>query len=83
MQGQCGGCCLRTAILKYLTMKRNQNLDSIGKKARLASGKLNCTECPAKAKCTPVVFDVCTYAFDVGFRKGYNQRKREMQCKKS
>lgn len=23
MQGQCGGCCLRTAILKYLTMKRN------------------------------------------------------------
>ena len=38
---------------------------------------------PGKSKVHPNVFDVCTYVFDEGFRKGYNQRKREEKCKKN
>lgn len=58
-------------------MKQYKDLDKIGKKARLASGKINCEECPAKAKCNLLVFDVCTHVFEVGYRKGYNQHKRD------
>ena len=64
-------------------MKPYKDLDSIGKKARMSSGKINCEKCPMKAKCNLLVFDVCTYAFEEGFRKGYNQRKKEEKCKKS
>jgi hypothetical protein len=58
-------------------MKPYCDLDATGKKARMASGKINCDKCPAKAKCDPLTFDVCTYVFEEGFRKGYNQRKKE------
>jgi hypothetical protein len=58
-------------------MKPYCDLDATGKKARKASGKINCEKCPAKAKCDLLTFDVCTYVFEEGFRKGYNQRKRE------
>ena len=54
-----------------------REFDALGKKARIASGKINCEQCPAKAKCNPLTFDVCTYVFEQGFRKGYNQYKRE------
>lgn len=64
-------------------IKPYKELDSIGKKARKAAGRLNCEKCPMKAKCYPLVFDVCTYVFEEGFRKGYNQRKREEKCKKN
>lgn len=64
-------------------MEPYKQLDSIGKKARKAAGRLNCKKCPLKAKCTPIVFDVCTYVFDEGFRKGYNLRKKEEKCKKN
>ena len=64
-------------------IKPYKELDSIGKKARKAAVRLNCEKCPMKAECTPVVFDVCTYVFEEGFRKGYNQRKREEKCKKN
>ena len=59
------------------SMKPYCDLDSLGKKARKASGKINCDKCPAKRKCDLLTFDVCTYVFEDGFRKGYNQRKRE------
>ena len=53
------------------------DLDATGKKARNASGKINCDKYPAKVKCDLLTFDVCTYVFEEGFRKGYNTRKRE------
>lgn len=58
-------------------MKPYCDLDALGKKARKASGKINCEKCPAKVKCDLLTFDVCTYVFEEGFRKGYNQRKKE------
>ena len=58
-------------------MKHYYDLDALGKKARRASGKINREKCPAKVKCDLLTFDVCTYVFEEGFRKGYNQRKRE------
>jgi hypothetical protein len=64
-------------------MKPYCDLDATGKKARKALGKINCEKCPAKAKCDLLTFDVCTYVFEEGFRKGYNQRKREGKCKRS
>lgn len=60
---------------KYFCMKLYCDLDALGKKARKAN--INCNKCPMKAKCDQPTFDVCTYAFEEGFRKGYNQRKRE------
>jgi hypothetical protein len=62
-------------------MKPYCDLDALGKKARKASGKINCEKCPAKAKCDLLTFDVCTYAFEEGYRKGYNQRKKEGKCR--
>lgn len=64
-------------------MKPYCDLDATGKKARNAWGKINCDKCLAKGKCDLLTFDVCTYVFEEGFRKGYNQRKREEKCKKS
>lgn len=64
-------------------IKPYKDLDSVGKKARMAAGKLNCEKCPMKAKCNLLIFDVCTYAFEEGFRKGYNTHKREKKCKKN
>lgn len=58
-------------------MKPYCDLDATGKKARRASGKIKCDKCPAKAKCDLLTFDVRTYAFEEGYRKGYNQRKKE------
>ena len=57
-------------------MKPYCDLDAIGKKARRASGKINCDKCPAKAKCDLLTFDVCTYAFEEGYRKGYTNVRR-------
>ena len=68
---------------RYFGMKPYCDLDATGKKARKASGKINCKKCPAKRKCDLLTFDVCTYVFEEGFRKGYNQRKREEKCKRS
>ena len=65
-------------ILKQeIKMRPYCDLDALGKKARKVSGKINCKKCPAKAKCDFLTFDVCTYVFEEGFRKGYNTRERE------
>ena len=64
-------------------MKPYCDLDSLGKKARRANGRINCEKCPMHARCTDMVMEVCAYVFEHGYRAGYNQRKREEKCKKS
>lgn len=64
-------------------IKLYKDLDTISRKARVAGGKLNCEKCPMKARCNLLIFDVCTYAFTEGFRKGYNKRKKEEKCKRA
>lgn len=59
-------------------MKPYCDLDSLGKKARIAWTKSRCGRCPFGGKCNDVIImEVCARAFERGYRAGYNGRKRE------
>lgn len=62
-------------------MKPFVDLDSLGKKARKASGRIRCDKCPAYTICrtNTVMHETCTYIFEHAYRSGYNQRKKEEQ----
>lgn len=58
-------------------IKKFKELDSIGRKARQASMRQRCCVCQFAQSCTLAMSDVCTVAYEKGFRRGYIQRKEE------
>lgn len=65
------------SIKEEMIMRPFQDLDSLGKKARIASGRIRCDKCPLCQRCNDLTFEACTYIFEHGYRAGYNRRKKE------
>lgn len=58
-----------------------RDLDSLGKKARESSARLNCEKCPIYGRCNTTIMDACDYIYITAFKRGYNKRKQEQKKK--
>lgn len=63
-------------------MKKYNELNSLEKKARTSSGRINCEKCPMFRRCNVVMMDACDYIYITAFKKGYNTHKKELKSKK-
>lgn len=45
--------------------------------------KQRCSVCQYAKVCNIAMSDACSVIYEKGFRKGYNQRKKEEKCKKN
>lgn len=64
-------------------MKSYLNLTPLEKKARKASGRICCANCPIYGLCltNKKISDACDYIFLKAYKSGYNQHKREIKNK--
>lgn len=59
-------------------MKHYSELSPLEKKAREASGRLKCTDCPIYKLCktSEMFIDACDFIYLSAFKTGYNTRKK-------
>lgn len=60
-------------------MKKYDELDTLGKKARDNERILDCSKCPRYRKCDELTMEACDYVYLTAFRKGYILRKKETE----
>lgn len=64
-------------------IKHYSELSSIEKKAREASGRTYCIDCPIYGLCRTkeILLDACDYIFLKAYKAGYYQHKKETKNK--
>lgn len=64
-------------------MRHYSELSPLEKKAREASGRMNCGDCPAYPLCKKDerFLEACDFIYLTAYKAGYNRHKKEMRIK--